>query len=100
LGETEQKILEASEKYSRLSGYPLNPDKKIVEMIAKGLAANKKKYCYAYCPCRTVSGDKLADAKNICPCAFHRDEIKRDGYCKCRLFVSKDFAEKKKGGYL
>ena len=65
----------------------LNPDKKIVDGIMKGLAENKEKYGARYCPCRRVTGDKEIDAKIICPCIYSKDEIEKDGHCFCNLFV-------------
>ena len=43
-----------------------------------------------YCPCRVVTGDKEKDDEIICPCIFHRQEISKDGHCKCNLFVKGD----------
>ena len=65
----------------------LNPDKKIVERVMAGLAENEKKYGAKYCPCRRVSGNKEEDAKKICPCIWHKDEIEKDGHCFCNLYV-------------
>ena len=65
----------------------LNPDKKIVERVINGLLTNEKKYGKKYCPCRRVSGNIEEDEKNVCPCAFHKKEIEKDGHCFCNLFV-------------
>ncbi|MBU4204618.1 ferredoxin:thioredoxin reductase, partial [Patescibacteria group bacterium] len=35
-----------------------------------------------------VTGDKEADAKNICPCYYHLNEIKKNGQCFCGLFLN------------
>jgi len=78
-------------KYSQKSGYKINPDEKIVSMIIEGLAKNKLRYGYAYCPCRVVTGDPADDRKIICPCIYHRDEIARDGLCHCQLYTSPDY---------
>jgi ferredoxin-thioredoxin reductase catalytic subunit len=82
-----EKIIEGYEKYAKNSGFKLNPDKKLVLMIVKGLLDNQEKHGARYCPCRILTGDKAKDVKIICPCAYHRDEIKEMGHCHCGLFV-------------
>ncbi|MEM2896249.1 MAG: ferredoxin-thioredoxin reductase catalytic domain-containing protein [Candidatus Bathyarchaeia archaeon] len=83
-----KKLRELLEKYAKSQGFKLNPDKKIVGLILEGLLKNEKKYGYRYCPCRRVTGDKAMDAKIICPCVYHKEEIKTLGKCHCGLFVS------------
>lgn len=73
--------------YVTNSPYKLNPDKKIVDRVVKGLVMRKSKYGHAYCPCRIVTGDIEKDKKTICPCVYHKEEIERDGECHCNLFV-------------
>lgn len=73
--------------YAKENGFNLNPDRKTVERIIKGLLENEKKHNKKYCPCRRVTGEEEADSKNICPCFWHKDEIKKDGRCFCGLFV-------------
>ena len=75
------------DNYAKSNGFRLNPDKKAVERVLKGLIANEAKHGKKYCPCRRVTGDVEADSKIICPCAFHKDEIEKDGHCFCNLFV-------------
>jgi len=79
--------IERYDNYAKSNGFRLNPDKKTVERVIKGLFENQKKYGKKFCPCRRVSGDQAEDAKKICPCAFHKDEIEKDGHCFCNLFV-------------
>lgn len=79
-------IRQRIERYARRVGLALNPDPSRVEEILCGLAVRKRRYGYAYCPCRIVTGDKLQDRKSICPCAYHREEIEREGKCLCELF--------------
>jgi ferredoxin-thioredoxin reductase catalytic chain len=83
-----EKLIGTYEKYAKSAGIRLNPDRTIVENICKGLLGNQAKHGARYCPCRLVSGDKDKDKGNICPCIYHKDEIKRDGHCHCNLFVS------------
>jgi len=82
-----KKILQDSIEFAEKTGIKLNPDKKTVDRIIKGLIENEKKYGKQYCPCRRVSGDAQEDEKKICPCVFHKEEIEKDGKCFCGLFV-------------
>lgn len=83
-----EKIIERYDSYAKSNGLRLNPNKKVVEGIVKGLLANEKKHGKRYCPCRSISGNAEEDAKKICPCAFHKDEIAKDGHCYCNLFIN------------
>ena len=76
-----------SANYAEENGFKLNPDKEIVQRLMKGLLENEKKYGQRYCPCRRITGNKEVDAKSVCPCYYHRDEIEKDGRCLCGLFV-------------
>jgi len=83
-------------KYAERSSFFLNPDDVVVKNIILGLVRNRVKYGYAYCPCREVKGIPEEDARNICPCPTHKEEIARQGTCECGLFVSKAFYESRK----
>ena len=74
-------------KYAESQGFRLNPDDDTVVMICRGLLGNQKKHGGRYCPCRMVTGKKGEDKKIICPCVYHKDEVKNDGHCHCNLFV-------------
>ncbi|MBD3263108.1 ferredoxin:thioredoxin reductase [Candidatus Woesearchaeota archaeon] len=88
---SEEEFKKQTKKYAdEESDLKLNPNQAIVDAIVKGLARNKEKYGYAYCPCRPITGDEEEDKKIICPCVYHKDEIKKDGHCHCRLFVKED----------
>ena len=76
-------------RYAESQGFELNPDEEVVDFVIQGLLRNEAKYGYRYCPCRVVTGDRTKDAKLICPCAYHRGEIKMMGHCHCGLFVAK-----------
>ena len=82
-----EELIKKSEEYAKKEGFRLNPNRKIVEGIVKGLLLNKKKYGELYCPCRRVTGNKEEDKKIICPCIYHKEELKRMGHCHCWLFV-------------
>lgn len=76
--------------YAIAQGIKLNPDKKRVNEVIKGLLANEKKHGFRYCPCRVIVGKKDEDAPKICPCQWHIEEIqKKWGHCLCNLFVKR-----------
>ncbi|MBC8552071.1 MAG: ferredoxin:thioredoxin reductase [Candidatus Brocadiales bacterium] len=79
------------EDYVEIAPYKLNPNSKHVDKIIKSLAKKKLKKGFFYCPCRMLSDNKEMDAKSICPCEYHKEEIERDGICCCDLFVSPDY---------
>lgn len=88
--ENSQKIEELMKEYAeyaKANGFQLNPDKKITEGIINGLLRNEEMNGAKYCPCRRITGDKAEDSKKICPCVWHKDEIKKDGHCLCNLYV-------------
>lgn len=82
-----KKIIGDYEKHAKRGSFSLNPDRKAVKALVRGLLFNEKRYGERYCPCRRISGDTEEDKKKICPCVWHEDEIKRLGHCHCRLFV-------------
>ena len=84
---TAEELIKKCEEHAKENGFLLNPDKNVVEGIIKGLLAREEKFGARYCPCRRVTGDIGEDKKIICPCAYHQEEIKRDGRCLCKLFV-------------
>ena len=84
---TIEELKKKYKEYAESNGFHLNPDEKTVERIINGLLNNKEKYGEMYCPCRRVTGDKEEDSKKICPCFWHKDEIKKDGHCFCNLYV-------------
>jgi len=84
---TKEEFVEQSKKHAAENGFRLNPDEKVVGRIVNGLFMNEEKYGDKYCPCRRVTGNKEEDAKKICPCIWHKDEVIKDGKCFCGLFV-------------
>ncbi|MCK4647303.1 ferredoxin:thioredoxin reductase [Candidatus Pacearchaeota archaeon] len=86
--ENAEELRRYAEEYAQKAGIKLNPDKKIVEGLIKGLLKNKETRGEIYCPCRVITGDKKKDRDIICPCVFHKGEIKAEGHCKCFLFVA------------
>lgn len=82
-------LLETLSRYAESQGFKINPDRKIVEFVLTGLLHNEQRFGYRYCPCRAITGDPEQDKRIICPCAYHREEIGRNGRCLCGLFVAK-----------
>ena len=82
-----EQLMKEYEKYAIDNGFLLNPDKKVVERVIVGLLRNEEKYGAQYCPCKRVSGDKTEDAKKICACIWHKEEIEKDGHCFCNLYI-------------
>lgn len=82
-----EKLFRQYQNYAETNGFHLNPDRRIAEQLIKSLIERKKKYGKMYCPCRRVKGNKEIDEKNICPCVFYKEEIKKQGHCRCFLFV-------------
>lgn len=89
----EDEIREWAQEYARKNGWVLNPDKKVLDAVIRGLARNEKKFGERYCPCRIRSGEKEKDTAIICPCIYHKDEIAKDGHCHCQLYYRKDATE-------
>ena len=90
LKEKKEKIEEIIKNYQDCAqkfGFRLNPDKKVVEMLIEKLIKNEAKYGARYCPCRIISGNPEKDKGKICPCEECEEEVEKDGYCHCRLFV-------------
>jgi len=82
-------IIKKYKKYAKDNGFQINPNHETIERLVKGLLANEKKYGAKYCPCRSISGDLQEDKKKICPCEWHKEEIKKDGHCYCNMFIKK-----------
>lgn len=79
------------EKYAAQGTYRLHPDRDRVESIIQGLAGNLEEYGRAYCPCVPIEKCLETGRKYVCPCEPHHEDIARQGYCDCALFVSKEF---------
>ncbi len=86
--ERAEQLIEHYVDYAADQNIALNPDTKRVELIVKGLLKRHATHGAPYCPCRVLTGDAENDKKHVCPCAYHLDEIARDGHCLCNLFVA------------
>jgi carbon-monoxide dehydrogenase catalytic subunit len=91
----EKEILKYSEEYAKKQGFKLNKDKKQLDYVIKGLKKNEDKYGERYCPCRVITGNFEEDRIIVCPCIYHKQEIKDQGHCLCRLFFSKQVKQGK-----
>ena len=72
-----EEIIKKYQEYAEKNGFKLNPNREIVERLIKGLLENEKKHGEKYCPCRRVTGNQEEDRPKICPCQWHREEIKK-----------------------
>lgn len=82
-----EEIIQKYEEYAKQNGFKLNPSRKALGGIIRGLLEKENKFGDRYCPCRRITGDKEEDKKIICPCVYHKEEIEKDGHCFCGLFV-------------
>ena len=89
IGMNPEQLEGTMKKYAEKQGFRLQPDRELLTEILKGLLENEKRYGLRYCPCRILTGDRIQDAKIICPCAYHKEEIRKDGHCHCGLFLAK-----------
>jgi len=83
----ENLLIQGYEEYAKKNGFSLNPNRKMVEGIVKGLLEREKKFGERYCPCRRITNNREEDKKIICPCAYHFQELEKEGRCLCGLFV-------------
>ena len=71
--------------YAKENGYELtNASDRIIATLHR---------TNGYCPCKYAMWKKTRPEeldKIICPCAEHKEEIERDGYCHCHLFKKKE----------
>ena len=82
-----EELYNAMKEYAEKNGFKLNPNEKVVAAVIKGLLAKEREYGRRYCPCRRVTGDPEKDKLIVCPCVYHKKEIKEMGHCYCGLFA-------------
>jgi ferredoxin-thioredoxin reductase catalytic subunit len=84
---SKEQIMEWWKTFTEKSQFKLNPDNKIVEMVATGVLRNELKHGLKMCPCRLPDGTRERDLTLICPCNFKLHESwKKRGSCHCNLF--------------
>jgi ferredoxin-thioredoxin reductase catalytic chain len=86
----QEAILAWAQGYATARDWKVNPNEKQLGAVIKGLARNTTRFGEQYCPCRMRTGDLEKDKEIICPCIYHEDEVKNDGYCHCRLFFGSE----------
>lgn len=84
-----EEAIKKYEEYAKKNGLKLNPNRDLLEALAKRLLENGKKYGARYCPCRVVKSQPQIEEKNICPCFYSKKEIEENGHCLCWLFLKK-----------
>ena len=89
MSEKKDKMIKGLKKYAEIKGIALNPNKEQLELVFDKLFKNLEDHGLQYCPCRARLGAAKEDAKIICPCIYHLDEIKDQGNCLCRLYFKK-----------
>jgi len=90
----EQEIITLWDSFAQKTQFMLNPDKEHVNIVAKGVLNNGKKFGLKLCPCRIRDGSFEKDLQLICPCNFfiHDTWLKpknKEPMCWCGLFVKK-----------
>lgn len=75
------------EQYVAGKDFHFNAEEEVVAGLLSAMTKRKEKFGDYYCPCRRVTGDREEDAKIVCPCAFHLEELAKDGHCHCYLFT-------------
>ena len=83
------------EDFSKNNDFQLNPDKKHVDFVVKGVLENEKKHGLKLCPCRLRDNSRKRDLELICPCNFktHKTWLEptnnRQPMCWCGLFIKR-----------
>lgn len=91
LEEARARVERMVHRYVERGPYRLYPDPVRVEAVLEGLARNLAQYGRMYCPCVPIEKSLEAGRHYVCPCVPHHEDIARQGYCDCALFVSEDF---------
>lgn len=69
------------------NNYILNPDQERINKVLGLMTMNFNKHNKYYCPCK--QSHPLDVEKDVtCPCPVIDEEIKKNGYCFCRLFFA------------
>jgi len=85
---SEPNLIKMWDTFTKKSDFILNPDSKVVELVAKGVNQNELKSGLKLCPCRLPDKTRERDLELICPCNFKIQETwENRGSCWCDLFV-------------
>ena len=83
-----KKTIKFTEKVLKQFDFVYNPDNEITKSIHFGLTRNNLIYNKRYCPCFFVTKTK---EDRICPCKpALEEEIPKQGFCHCSIFVPKN----------
>lgn len=96
LAEALARVTRHVRRHAERSPYALFPDEVVVRNVLAKMAQNLVVHGRAYCPCRPVPDDPAERRRDICPCASHQEDIARDGFCECRLFVSQEYLARRR----
>ena len=75
----EDEIRAWAEEYAKKNGWVLNPDKKVLSAVIRGLAHNKKKIGELYCPSGSGTGTKRRIGRSSVPVSAIRMRSRRTG---------------------
>lgn len=95
-----EKTIKFTDKVIKQFNWEYNPQVEVNEGVQMGLARNKMMYNKLFCPCfmvEEVDGKPQSVDNRICPCppAIEK-EIPETGSCHCGIFVTPEFAAKKR----
>lgn len=83
-----EKSLTRAQTLANDNGYVLNPDEERMQKVVGLMTMNYNSHGKYYCPCK--QSHPLDPKKDTtCPCTQWKDEVKKDGYCFCKLFFKK-----------
>jgi len=84
----QEELIKIWERFTENNDFKLNPDNKIVKMIAEGVLENEKNHQLKLCPCQLRDNTKERDLELLCPCNFKTQKTwKEEGRCWCSLFL-------------
>lgn len=98
-GAASETVTEMIGAWAESVGYRLTPDKRALNAVARGLVKNAEKHGAPLCPCmpKEITGDPVRDEHIACPCVYVDNDIRAQGCCKCKLFVSPQYHETMSG---
>jgi len=95
-----EKTIKFTDKVIKQFAWEYNPQAEVNEGVQMGLARNKMMYNKLFCPCfmvEEVDGKPQSVDNRTCPCTpAIEKEIPETGSCHCGIFVTPEFAAKKR----
>lgn len=77
---TPEEVRTFTQMVAKKQGWVLNPDPEFYGTLVEGLRSNWNRYGYFLCPCRDSEGNREADQKSVCPCAWSKTDIAKYGH--------------------